>query len=187
MHRLFIFLCKHCSRTTYHLSFLKCESDGCDHCRQHPVRSVEAITFLWNVGGRLFSPTASVRHPGHYLTFQECCIEHQLGRTTALPDGEVPSGIKGRCPHGCQYVFTSQHDKDRHERIVHEAEVKACQRAQRAEKRKADGNNEPPAKNKSFVCTYPECTLAFTSGYQLNKHKKDAGHTLGRGRPNKGR
>ena len=74
------FLCKHINHTTYHLSFIKCTSPGCEHCRQHPVVAEKAVDFLWSHGNRLCSPTPSKRHPDHYLTFSDCCIKRELGQ-----------------------------------------------------------------------------------------------------------
>ena len=111
------FLCHHINHTTYHLSFIKCTSHDCEHCQQHPVQpeAEKAIAFLRSHGNRLCSPTPSKRHPGHYLTFHECCVEKELGQQLAAPDGDLRSGTHGRCEFGCSYVYLSARDKDRHE------------------------------------------------------------------------
>lgn len=148
----------------------------------------KAIAVLRSFGNRLCSPTPSKRHPGHYLTFHECCVEKELGRQLAAADGDLPSGTYGRCEFGCNYVYLSARDKDRHERLVHHDQFKARQVQSRNEKRRADANDSGtnvPAKRSTHRCTFPGCNLAFVSGYQLTQHKKKYGHTLAPGRPKK--
>ena len=135
----------------------------------------------------MFLPTSSARHPGHFLTFRECCLQHELGQPLARPDAELPSGVHGRCPFGCQYVYMSKRDQDRHEHIVHPEELRSQQRKQLAEKRKKEkeGESEPAAKKAALVCTFAGCDLSFTSLYQLQKHKTQEGHRLARSCPKK--
>ena len=121
---------------------------------------------------------SSKRHPGHYLTFRECCVQQELGQQLAAPDADLPSGTHGRCEFGCHYVYLSARDKDRHERLVHHAEFKARQVQRRQEKRRANAEEtgtDRPAKKSVHRCTFPGCGLAFLSAYQLTLHKKMQG------------
>ena len=178
--RFLKFLCQHINLTTYHLSFIKCTSRDCDYSQDHPVQpeAEAAIAFLRTHGNRLCSPTPSKRHPGHYLTFRECCVQQELGQQLAAPDADLPSGTHGRCEFGCHYVYLSARDKDRHERLVHHAEFKARQVQRRQEKRRANAEEtgtDRPAKKSVHRCTFPGCGLAFLSAYQLTLHKKMQG------------
>ena len=182
------FLCHHINCTMYHLSFIECTSHDSEHYQQHPVQpeADKAIAFLRFHGNRLYSPTPSKHHPGHYLTFHECCVEKELGQQLAAPDGDLPSGTHGRCEFGCSYIYLSARDKDHHERLVHHDQFKARQVQHQNEKRRANADNsgtEVPAKRSAHRCTFPGCNLAFVSGYQLTQHKKKYGHTLAQGHP----
>ena len=44
--KLLRFLTKHCTRSTYQLTFLKCSQANCGHCTAHPVRAIQAVGAL---------------------------------------------------------------------------------------------------------------------------------------------
>ena len=133
--RFLTFLCRHMNRTTYHLSFLKCEARGCEHCSSHPVHSTEVVAYLRKHGGRMFSPTESTQNPGHFFTLTECEIQHLIGKPTSKPDALLPSGIIGRCTFRCSYVCTSKRGQSS---IMKKFDDDVVERSMRS------GNIQPP-------------------------------------------
>ena len=182
MQKFLLFLCDHLNRSTYHLCFLKCAEDECSHCMNSPVQATDAVQFLRSFGGRICTPVFSQQYPEHYRTFMESNLARQLGQSPPLADEALPSGVLGRCDFNCSYVYLSARDKERHERMVHEGQVRVRKRKKRQEKGAANGSAN---KTTCHRCTYLGCDRAFTSAYQLNQHKQEAGHMLARGRPAK--
>lgn len=177
------FLCKHAVRTTYHCLFAKCSEGSCPDCSLHPVRASRFMTFLRQCGGRMFTPTPSPYHDGHYLTYHECCLQQDLHRGLLEPDASIPSGKPQRCQAGCKYVFTSQHDEDKHHRQVHGGGRKRQHKPTDGEQ--GNSSTQPAQKATCHRCTYVGCVMAFATRYQLTVHKTATGHTLPRGRPKK--
>ena len=71
------FISRHATRDVCYLQLCRCSSDDCDHCSSRPVREPALMELIRTSGGRVFVPTPSKRHPGHYLTWLECqhCTE----------------------------------------------------------------------------------------------------------------
>ena len=91
-------------------------------------------------------------------------------KPSTKPDEYCPSVSKDgvlRCSFcGDRLYFGSKAALERHQMLCHQSQ---------AVKRKAD-----------FVtCTFENCGKAYKNQYQLNKRKKDEGHTLKRGRQRK--
>ena len=121
------FLCRHAVRSAYHCLFAKCNKPDCSHCSKHPVQAPRFMSFLHLCGGRLFTPTPSPYHDGHYLTYRECwhyltycecCLQQDMCRPLLAPDAFLPSGEPQRCDECLNYIFTSPHDQ-KHMRQVH--------------------------------------------------------------------
>ena len=117
------FLMQHCKKSTYRLEFVKCKADFCMHCRSHPVRAVSLMALLQKFENKLVSPTRSPTHPGSFATFLEVAFSPLIIKTSDL-DEELPSlksrGLNNRCfEKGCHYIFSSDADAKRHQRLVH--------------------------------------------------------------------
>ena len=120
----------------------------------------------------------------HYLTLLECCFALKAGK----PLSEIDEGVSKKqsmCQFGCKYVFLSKRDEDRHNHLVHPAELRTKQRQAQQQKRQSAGSEQQGAKKSCHRCTFEGCGALFTSYHQLVQHKRRDGHNLPRGRPSK--
>ena len=171
------FLVKHCTRRTNALEFVKCQDPECEHCTSNPIRAVRFMSYLRSLDeSRMYTPTPSVTHPGHYNTWLEMNFKHVdlkkpiLGLDTGCPslDGQIPI-----CNRGCNYVFTSDADKRRHDLLVHYLERKADQtQKRRVAKRSANHLDE----GEQHTCVYHDCGLSYTSQASLRRHQHKKQH-----------
>ena len=171
------FLVKHCIRRTNALEFVKCQDLECEHCTSHPIRAVRFMAYLRSLDeSRMYTPTPSVTHPGHYNTWLEMNFKHVdlkkpiLGLDAGCPslDGQIPI-----CNRGCNYVFTSDANKLRHDLLVHYNERKADQtQKRRAAKRSANHLDE----GEQHTCVYHDCGLSYTSQASLRRHQHKKQH-----------
>jgi len=107
--------------------------------------------------------TPDPQHLDHYITFSQL--------TKALKFSDPDEHLKNNHCEKCQYVFTSENDKERHFRLIHGG-IKS---------RTNENSNDTPYASKKMKVTHkcPVCSETFVSRYQLKNHK------LGRGRPKK--
>ena len=69
IHMEYKILIKHCVRRTNAIEFVKCEEETCSLCSPHPVKAKKFMAFLRSLDEpRMFTPTQSDDHPGHYKT-----------------------------------------------------------------------------------------------------------------------
>ena len=87
-------------------------------------------------------------------------------------DQHLKDVMTDRCPR-CRYVFTSQADQHRHIQLVHGGNRVLNEIS----------GSEPVPKKSTYRCVV--CSQEYHSKYQLQKHKNESGHTVGRGRPKK--
>ncbi|CAF3009840.1 unnamed protein product [Rotaria sp. Silwood2] len=59
---------RHCVRSTYYISFIKCDDKHCVHCSRYPVRATKTISLLRAGGGDIPWPTMIYSNQ-HYDTF----------------------------------------------------------------------------------------------------------------------
>jgi hypothetical protein len=114
----YTFLSQHAVQYTYGLEFVRCQSATCDHCTSFQPKAEKTLSLMHKIG-HLFTPHPSQNHPGKYATFIECMS--MVGKTLLLPDEGLPSkSVVLRCrEHGCNKVFQSKADADRHNKLVH--------------------------------------------------------------------
>ena len=166
------FLISHCSRSRYLLSFVKCASSSCSHCKEHPVVATQVVEELRIFGGRIPSPRPSCVDTGHFATYMECLVDPSQNPSL---DEHRPSfqAVIGRClVGGCRYVFASQADGTRHQRLVHPSEQATT-----------ETSSEPKTHRCRAVVDGAVCGLTFSSAYYLRKHRQQSGHEVRRGRP----
>ncbi|CAF3383836.1 unnamed protein product [Rotaria sp. Silwood2] len=73
---------RHCVRSTYYISFIKCNDKHCVHCSRYPIRSTKTISLLRAGGGYIPWPTMTYSNQ-HYDTF--------LQRSHSILSGEKKS------------------------------------------------------------------------------------------------
>lgn len=95
----------------------------CGHCASKPITAKRFFSAIELFGGRLPSPVLDRGHTkGEYLTLLR--IEFpSYGRKNL--DYGVPSGNRGVCEKGCDYVFLSAADERRHNTLVHSKKYSA--------------------------------------------------------------
>ncbi len=62
------FYLRHCVRSTYYTSFIKCNDKYCVHCSRYPIRATRTISLLRAGGGYIPWPTMTYSNK-HYDTF----------------------------------------------------------------------------------------------------------------------
>ena len=168
------FLIDHMDKRTYLIMFKKCSSSTCLHCSKFPRKDSEAMQFLDRYG--IFSPTPLFQHEEqnakHFMSFNECIMMKDMGKTLAKPDECLPSlpdrtAPQPRCSKGCHHVFVSK--------AAHTQNMLLCHPT-----KPSDNAKNAPTTHK---CTYNECGLIFPTYYQLRHHKSEQNYKL----PNKGR
>jgi hypothetical protein len=168
------FLLKHCDRRRNELIFMKCTSPSCLHCSSKPIVAVEAMKFIRENGGTLFSPLKSTQHPDHYHTFLE--MVDLSNEQLPTPDQYQPTFMAqplGRCPRCPSYTFSSQAEKQRHCAVVH----------QLTPKQTADldsGAGVVDVSLQRWPCKFKVrgamCGIEFRTKRDLQKHKEEEGH-----------
>jgi hypothetical protein len=178
----FLDLVRHVVRRTNQLEFFKCDDPACTPCSKEPIReeSRPAFAFLKKFGGRLPTPTPDVfSGNGHYLTF----LDHlHLPASTVLKIDQGLPSLKGqsddetRCKRGCNWVFTSKTEREKHEILVHPTARKADMDHARSVQ-----STTVPTADAVFICKHDvdgkSCGLQFSTKYFLTKHKDEKGHT----------
>jgi hypothetical protein len=181
----FLDLVRHVIRRTNQLEFYKCDDESCTRCSSCPIREVSRpfFAFLQKFGRALPTPTRRFSTDNHFMTFLDYL--HWSGSTVLKLDEGLPSlaGLTDadiRCQRGCNWVFTSKTERERHEVLVHPIERKADQ--DRARRSKAPKDPSPS----TWVCKHEDdgkpCGLNFSTKYFLSKHKTDQGHAKKRKR-----
>ena len=117
------------------------------------------------VSGKWHSPpiTPDANNPGHYQTF----IQSKEASAFSDPDQHLSVAKHGKGTK-CQYVFTSTSDSERHTLLVHGG-------------KRGMPDDESTKKNPEQLCKVCDCV--FKTRFQLQKHQKDTGHKLKKGRP----
>lgn len=70
---------RHCVRSSYYVSFMKCKDSTCIHCSRHLVRAIKTIQFLRLSGGYL---------PWPQMTLSKCHYDTFFQRTHSILAGE---------------------------------------------------------------------------------------------------
>ena len=177
------FLTRHANRSHHVLSFLKCCEKTCQHCCERPVQAVAAVCELRMFHGRTPSPGKLNSALKHYRSYLECLMQPE--RNPAADEGLPSAGAKEieRCPDGCRYVFRSKADRAKHELLMHPNQRLARMQQARQEKKAKAADDQGVD---TFIChsvvNGKECGLVFSSRHYLQKHQKQAGHKVSRGR-----
>jgi len=159
----------HIHRHRNKVVFMKCLNSSCSHCTKNPLKAKKLFAMLEKMDMKLFAPLPNENNSGHYYTFKEMCtLEPEI-----LPTGDsgMPSSLGcdlGTCEFCPSYIFFSKTEKAHHMKIFHP----------RHPKRRKGGTA-------MYICHYKiskdvECGIAFSSRYQLTKHRKSAGHLVKR-------
>ncbi|CAF3281461.1 unnamed protein product [Rotaria sp. Silwood2] len=114
---------RHCVRSSYYVSFIKCTDSTCVHCSRHPVRAKKTIELLRSCGNYLPWPQMTL-HKYHYDTFLQRTYALLAGENNAVPDQQLPSGPTKHCS-ACKlpYIFSSKADEERHMMWIHQSNV----------------------------------------------------------------
>ena len=114
------FFVRHCNRKAYQIEFIRCHEDSCTHCSTLPKRENEFLDLINEFGGSCPEPEKSLLFPGHYATFldQLRILKTGHGKAKKKTSSECPSAIFGRCKLGCSYIFFSDCDRKRHNRLM---------------------------------------------------------------------
>ncbi|CAF1400768.1 unnamed protein product [Rotaria sordida] len=110
---------RHCVRSTYYMSFIKCDDKYCVHCPRYPIRATKTMSLLRAGGGYIPWPTMTYSNK-HYDTFLQRTFSILSGEKNLNPDEHLLSRSKVKCSK-CKlpYVFLSKADKDRHNQWIH--------------------------------------------------------------------
>ena len=165
----------HMDKRSYLCLIRKCTPDKahkCSYCSKNPVRHIETMKFLDKYN--IFTPTPSIIHKDHFMSYLDTKIAIDRGLAQPLPDQYCPSlestSPEIRCKEcALGYIFKSKAEYDQHNGIFHHK--------MKRPPAEVDG---PPAK--VWKCT---CNLAFPSQYRMMQHKHKEGHLMKRGRPKK--
>jgi hypothetical protein len=89
--KAFRMLLAHLDKRSYMIMFKKCSEPTCEHCSTHPVQKSDAMEFLTKYG--IFAPMPYFQHDSskHYMSFLECIVATDTGKSLALPDQFCPS------------------------------------------------------------------------------------------------
>ncbi|CAF1372468.1 unnamed protein product [Didymodactylos carnosus] len=114
---------RHCVRSPYYVSFIKCRDSTCIHCTRHPVRATKTVQLLRSSGDYLPWPQMTFSKY-HYDTFLQRIHSILAAEENVVPDQQLPSGATKRCLK-CKlpYIFSSKADEDRHMVWVHRSDV----------------------------------------------------------------
>lgn len=115
---------RHCVRSTYYTSFIKCDDEYCVHCSRYPIRATKTMSLLRASGGYIPWPTMTYSNK-HYDTFLQRASAILSGEKNLYPDENLLSASKVRCSK-CKlpYVFLSKADEDRHNQWMHTPQPK---------------------------------------------------------------
>ena len=111
----------HAVSRTYALEYRRCQSADCQHCTSFKPTATNALALLHKTH-HLFTPVLCEEHPEHYSTFMDLVGNAMTNKQLLRPDEGIPS--KGNntawctCA-GCNKVFQSHADVQRHNKIVH--------------------------------------------------------------------
>ena len=113
----YTFFIKHLVRKHYQYQFLKCTDTECMHCRNLPIKAKKTVEYIQRCGGTLPSPIRDDLYQGHYKTFLQMFNSNEkIDLDQNIPSlGKTPS----QCTSGCMYVFLSEADRKRHNRLIH--------------------------------------------------------------------
>ncbi|CAF3982317.1 unnamed protein product [Rotaria sordida] len=114
---------RHCVRSSYYVSFIKCTDSTCVHCSRHPVRAKKTIKLLRSSGNYLPWPQMTL-NKYHYDTFLQRTHAILAGEKNTVPDQQLPSGPTKLCS-ACKlpYIFSSKADEERHMMWIHQSNV----------------------------------------------------------------
>ena len=165
------FFVRHMDRRWGFICFRRgaCGDQACE-CMKPAIRAKDVMS-LPSGEQWLFPPiTPDPDHPGHYMTFRQL----KLSLAYSCPDQHMTGLLHELCGK-CRYVFTSETDRQRHNKLMHGGAPRAVA---------ADGDPEEPAAKKPAV-KCPVCLVAYQTRYQLRKHQSEAGHTRPKGCPSR--
>ncbi|CAF2052364.1 unnamed protein product, partial [Rotaria magnacalcarata] len=110
---------RHCVRSTYYTSFIKCNDKYCVHCSRYPICATKTMSLLRAGGGYIPWPTMTYSNK-HYDTFLQRAYAILFGERNLYPDEHLLSGPKVTCSK-CKlpYVFLSKADEERHNQWIH--------------------------------------------------------------------
>ncbi|XP_062518097.1 uncharacterized protein LOC134193289 [Corticium candelabrum] len=163
------YLVKHMDRRWGMVCFRKgsCRDDSCK-CMTNGLSATSVNKVPCSDTWCLPPVTPDTDNPGHYLTYRQTLSALCISK----PDQHLKDVMTDRCPR-CRYVFTSQADQHRHIQLVHGGNRVLNEIS----------GSEPVPKKSTYRCVV--CSQEYHSKYQLQKHKNESGHTVGRGRPKK--
>jgi hypothetical protein len=132
---------RHCVRSSYYVSFIKCKDSTCIHCLRHPVRATKTVELLRSSGDYLPWPQMTLSK-NHYDTFLQRTHAILAGEKNIIPDQQLPSGSIKQCST-CKlpYIFSSKADEERHMVWIHHVN------ASLSNKRKHSSSVEPKQRN----------------------------------------
>ncbi|CAF2854683.1 unnamed protein product [Rotaria sp. Silwood2] len=122
---------RHCVRSSYYVSFIKCKDPACLHCSRYPIKATKTLDFLRLCNNYVPWPRmTSIKH--HYDTFLQQAHSMLCGEPNAMPDRELPSGAKERCLT-CKlpYIFFSNADQQRHMVWIHQLNLSSNKKRKR--------------------------------------------------------
>lgn len=111
---IYSFLVSHANRKAYQLEFIRCQDQECQHCSQLPRRNNEFIKLIRGFGGTCPTPQSSEVYRGHYKNFLEILRTISAKKTNKQYN---PTQF-GSCTEGCSYLFFSDADRKRHQRLM---------------------------------------------------------------------
>ncbi|CAF1552235.1 unnamed protein product, partial [Didymodactylos carnosus] len=125
---------RHCIRSTYYTSFIKCDDKYCVDCPRYPIRATKTISLLRAGGGYIPWPTMTFSNK-HYDTFLQRTYSILSGEKNLYPDENLMTGSKVKCSK-CKlpYVFLSKADEDRHNQWIHTPKQKLKRSSTQANK-----------------------------------------------------
>ncbi|UJR18766.1 hypothetical protein I4U23_005672 [Adineta vaga] len=118
------FYLRHCVRSTYYTSFIKCDDKYCIHCSRYPIRASKTLSLLRAGGGYIPWPTMTYSNK-YYDTFLQRACSILCGEKNRYPDEHLLSGSKIKCQKcTLPYVFLSKADEERHNAWIHGTQSK---------------------------------------------------------------
>ena len=133
-----------------------------------PVVYTSLLSQVQNQEGH-FSPTPTLQTSSEltYMSYLELKWKKSDKRSPDLHCPSLNESNTFRCESCRHLLFLSNAALERHTKYCHISSTLT-------HKRKSE-----------HICTYKDCGLHFGSYYKLNKHKKEKGHLLKRGRQTK--
>ncbi|CAF1113236.1 unnamed protein product [Didymodactylos carnosus] len=116
---------RHCVRSSYYVSFIKCKDSTCVHCTRHPVKATKAIELLRSSGGYL---------PWPQMTFRQ---------TKQCPKCQLP------------YIFSSKADEERHMLWIHTSNtLSARKRSPSIKTKSVSKSTQRPSRQRKYSPEY---------------------------------